>query len=297
MGDSGRNLPETIKALALDLDGTVLRPDTTLSARTIKTLKSCLVRGIRIILCTGRAAEGAERFRLALGAEGPMVYFNGAEVLDMPSGRALHVLPLGLDVVDFCVDLSRSMETHFQVFLPARLTSKWEILMTERESPESEMYYRHTGIRPVIGDIKEAIATPGMNGCIKCMFIAEQQVQDEIRKRLFARFDRNARFPGSGADSGGIYVAQTFPTFLEIMAEGVSKGEGLKIAMEKLDLCAEEVIALGDEENDLPMFSVAGFSVVPANAREKVRQTADLVVGSNAEDGPAAFLERTFLTK
>jgi hydroxymethylpyrimidine pyrophosphatase-like HAD family hydrolase len=64
--------------------------------------------------------------------------------------------------------------------------------------------------------------------------------------------------------------------------------------MEKRGLKPEELIALGDEENDLPMFSVAGFSVAPANAKEKVRQAADLVTGPNTEDGIAAFLEETF---
>jgi Cof subfamily protein (haloacid dehalogenase superfamily) len=274
-----------IKALALDLDGTVLRPGPVLSDYTIKILKSCTDRGIKLILCTGRAAEGAERFRLAIGAEGPMVYFNGAEVMDMPQGRILHTLPLGLDVVDYCTDLSRNMGAYFQVFVPPRGGSKWESLITERAGSESEMYYKHTGITPVIDDIKHVIAAPGVTGAIKCMFIAEQKVQDEIRPRLLERFSEN----------GGIYVAQTFPTFLEIMAFGVSKGEGLKIALENLGLGAEEVIAMGDEENDLPLFTAAGFSVAPANAKEKVRAAADLVVGSNAEDGPAVFLERLFL--
>jgi hydroxymethylpyrimidine pyrophosphatase-like HAD family hydrolase len=64
--------------------------------------------------------------------------------------------------------------------------------------------------------------------------------------------------------------------------------------MEKRGLKPEEIIALGDEENDLPMFSVAGFSVAPANAKDKVKSAASLVIGANTEDGVAAFLEETF---
>jgi Cof subfamily protein (haloacid dehalogenase superfamily) len=280
---NGKNIdPGRIKALALDLDGTALRPDTTLSKRTVKTLKSFMDRGKQIIICTGRAVEAAERFRLDIGTEGPMVYYNGAEVVDMPSGRVIRALPLGLDVVDFCTGLSRTMGVHFHVFFPAGTEGGKEILMAEQASAEAAMYHRHTGISAVIGNIKEAIKAPGLSGCIKCMFITEPEILEKIRSGLTERF----------GDS--IYVAKTFPTFLEVMAAGVSKGEGLKAAMNKRGIKAEEVIALGDEENDLPMFSAAGFSAAPAGAREKVRDAADFVIGSNAEDGAAAFLEQLF---
>jgi len=79
------------------------------------------------------------------------------------------------------------------------------------------------------------------------------------------------------------------------MNAGVSKGTGLKTVMECRGLKPEEVIAFGDEENDIPMFSVAGFSAAPSNARENVRQAADFVFGSNAEEGLAAFLDDLFM--
>jgi len=78
------------------------------------------------------------------------------------------------------------------------------------------------------------------------------------------------------------------------MAAGVSKGEGLKTVMACRGLKPEEVIAFGDEENDLPMFVAAGFSAAPSSAKENVRQAADFVFGSNAEEGLAIFLEELF---
>jgi Cof subfamily protein (haloacid dehalogenase superfamily) len=274
--------PHTVKALALDLDGTALRPDTTLSERTISVLKACMGRGVQVILCTGRAVAGAERFRAAIGAEGPMVYYNGAEVVDMPSGAVLSAALLDLEAADFCVDLARRRGLHFQIFFPAVPGGPGETLMIEKDRPEAEMYRRHTGIQPVLGDLKKVIAEGGMPGCIKCMFIAEPEAQEHLRPLLAERF------------GGRIYVARTFPTFLEIMTAGVSKGAGLRAAMEKRGLKAADVLALGDEENDLPMFEAAGFSAAPANAKEKVREAAGVVIGSNADDGAAAFLEELF---
>jgi Cof subfamily protein (haloacid dehalogenase superfamily) len=282
MKENSRPDVNSIKALALDLDGTILRPDTTLSERTVSVLKACMGRGLQMILCTGRAVAGAERFRAAIGAEGPMVYYNGAEVVDMPAATVLSAALLDLEIAEFCVDLARRMGVFFQVFFPAVPGGAGETLMIEENRPEAEMYRRHTGITPVLGDLKKAMEEGRAPGCLKGMFIAEPEVQERIRPLLAERF------------GGRIYAARSFPTFLEVMAAGVSKGAGLRAAMEKRGLAAGEIIALGDEENDLPMFEAAGFSLAPANAKEKVRQAAHAVIGSNAEDGPAEYLAAFF---
>lgn len=271
-----------IKALALDLDGTALMPDNTLGPRTIKVLKELIARGIHVILCTGRATESSEQYRAAIGAQGPMVFFNGAEVVDMPSGKILSANLLNLEVVNFGIDMARSMGLHYQVYLPPGVESggsAYETLLADRPASEADMYRRHTGISSVIKDLKEAIGMPGLQGCVKAMFICDPAYHDEIRKKMTDRFGQT------------IYVARTYATFMEIMNAGVSKGEGLKIAMKHRGLDAKDVIALGDEESDLSMFSVAGFSAAPANAREKVKAAAHYVFGSNAEEGLAAFLE------
>jgi len=114
------------------------------------------------------------------------------------------------------------------------------------------------------------------------MFLAEPEVLATLRPKLQERLGKSA------------YIVQSTPTFLEIMDAKVSKGQGLKFVMEHCSLKSEEVIAFGDEENDLPMFAAAGFSAAPSNAKENVKAAADLVIGSNAEDGVAAFLEEFF---
>jgi Cof subfamily protein (haloacid dehalogenase superfamily) len=273
--------PRAIKALALDLDGTALMPGNILGGRTLKALKTLMARGMEIIICTGRAIEAAEPYRAALGAEGAMVYFNGAEIADMPAGKVINATLVDLEVIDFCLDLARSMGVHYQIYLPPA-GGNYEALLIDKPAPEAEMYRRHTGIRPVVRNLKEAIAAPGLAGCLKAMYITDPALHDEIRQKLLDRFGNR------------IYVAQTFPTFLEVMDARVSKGEGLKIAMKYRGLKPEEIIALGDEENDLPLFSIAGFSAAPANAKEKVRAAAGRVFGSNAEEGLAAFLEEVF---
>jgi Cof subfamily protein (haloacid dehalogenase superfamily) len=275
--------PGNIKALALDLDGTILAPGPVLTKRTAQVLRACGDKGLHIIFATGRAPAAAEKFREPLGAGGPMVYFNGAVVADMPGARILSVTPLQKEAVEFCIDLSRKMNVYYQIYFPGTGGDPRQILMAERDSPHRKMYRNHTGILAELGDLKEVIAGPAFTGCIKSMFLAEPPVQDRIRPKLEERF------------GGSIYVARTFPTFLEVMNASVSKGRGLSLALEYRGIKPEETAAFGDEENDLPMFALAAFSAAPANAKEPVKAAADMVVGPNTEDGIAAFLEKTFL--
>jgi len=289
--------PKSIKALALDLDGTMLNPESVLSERTIRAVKACRQRGIHAIIATGRAIEATESFRKSLGAEGPMVYFNGAVVADMPGGGMFSSTLLDKEATAFCVDLSRKMEVYFQIFfppgyspggkiaagdLPAGDKGNKIVLMAEREGPDREMYYKHTGMLAELGDLKKALGVSDLKGCIKGMFMAEPEILAAVRPILVEHF------------GGSVYIVQALRTFLEVMNAKVSKGQGLKLAMERLSLKSEEVIAFGDEENDLSMFAAAGFSAAPSNAKDTIKAAADIVIGSNAEDGVAAFLEEFF---
>jgi Cof subfamily protein (haloacid dehalogenase superfamily) len=273
--------PKSIRALALDLDGTLLAPGPILSGRTIQAVKALRQRGLQIIIATGRAIDAAETFRSSLGAEGPMIYFNGAVVADMGNGGILKTTLLDIRAAEFCLDISRETGVYFQVYFPGGKEGRI-VLMAEKDSPEREMYRNHTGILAELGDIKEALQRPGLPGCVKGMFLAEPDAQAVIRPRLEDRLGKS------------VYIVQTYRTFLEIMDSGVSKGRGLEFAMECRGLKKEEVIAFGDEENDLPMLAAAGFSAAPSNAKDKVKAAVDVVIGSNAEDGVAVFLEEFF---
>ena len=284
--------PGKIKAFALDLDGTTLLPDTSMGERTVSVLKKLMSNGKQIIFATGRAVQAVAHYQAITSAEGPMVFFNGAEVVDIPCGKLLHASLVSNDVMDFCIDLSRDMGVFFQVYLPAGISvetgkfdpsQKWETLLQEKPGPEAENYQKHTGIIPVVKDLKTITSMPDLKGCIKGMFILDPSLHVEIRQKL------NDRFPNR------INIIRSFPTFIEVTNAGVTKGEGLKIAMLYRGLKPEEVFAFGDEENDLSMFEAAGFSAAPISAREVIRSQADFIYGPIAEEGLAIYLEQTFL--
>jgi Cof subfamily protein (haloacid dehalogenase superfamily) len=283
--------PSKIKALAIDLDGTTLLPGAILGERTLICLKKLLSQGMQLIIATGRAIEASECYLDAIGSEGPMVFFNGASVVDIPSGKTLSLTLVDNDIMDFCIETARSMGIYFQIYLPAGISpetgkfdteNKWGWLAIEKPGEELELYQKHTGLIPVIKDLKSITAMPEIQGCVKGMYIVDPSLHEELRRRLDERFGSR------------ISITRSFPTYLEVLNKGVSKGEGLKIAMQHRGLKPEEVIAFGDEENDLSMFTAAGFSGAPQSAREKIREAADFTFGSNAEEGLAVWLEETF---
>jgi hypothetical protein len=283
--------PQKTKALAIDLDGTTLLPDGILGIRTRDCLRELLSRGKRIIISTGRAIESTERYINEIEVRGPMVFFNGAEVADVPSYKMLYTNLISLDVADFGAAIANDLGIHYQIYLPAGFSPKTgkkdtsqirETLIINRDGPEAEYYFKHTGVTPIIMDMKTISALP-LEGCVKGMYIADPSLHDEIRRRMNERFgDR-------------INITRSYPTFLEVLNAGVSKGEGLKFIMKHIGLKPEEVIAFGDEENDTPMFPVAGFACAPQNARDKIKEAADFVYGPNTEEGLAVYLEKTFL--
>ena len=279
-----------VKALAFDLDGTLLAPGAVLSERTKKAIRACVDRGLKIIISTGRAAEAAEKFRLALDISGPMIYFNGAVVADMPRGDILNFCYLDKKTADICVDLSREYKCFCLVYLPGSEGIKKTRLVGEYDCPERDVYYKHTGLLAEIVDIKDELNRQvSLHGeassCIKLMFLVEPDVQDIIRPKL-------EKLLGNS-----VYMTRTLYNFLEVMNANVSKGKGLSFVMDHLSLKKEEVIAFGDDENDIPMFSVAGFSAAPSNAKDSVKSRAGMVIGSNADDGVAKFLEELSLGK
>jgi hydroxymethylpyrimidine pyrophosphatase-like HAD family hydrolase len=258
----------------------------------MKAVEACRARGIRIIVATGRAMESAEPYRALLGAEGPMIYFNGAVIVSMPEEKILKETLLEVETAEYCADLAREMGVYCHIYFPAGFCPEGidpalcgetrMVLIAERSDPEIEVYHKRTGMRAVMGDLNKALKSPVLEGCVKFMFLTEPEIQAVIRRRLKERFGET------------IYVASSARTFLEVMDAKASKGRGLEFAMERLSLKKEEVIAFGDEENDIPMLNAAGFSVAPSNAKDEVKVHADLVVAPNAEDGVAAFLEEFF---
>lgn len=282
--------PKKISLIVSDLDGTLLLPNSTLGKKTISIIKECCARGLKFMIATGRSVEAAEVYRSELELCGTMIYFNGAEVVDMPSKRILHSNMLPQDAAIICTHIAHEHGVHFQVYFSddthgtPNANSANEILFSENPNEFSKIYEDRTGLKFVYGDLLQKLESKDSPRCIKGLFAADEKTIDMLQKKLKERFGNT------------LNIVKSAPILLEILHPEASKGGALQAALKLHNIKKEEVIAFGDEENDISMLKTAGYAVAPSNAIVEVKALADKIIGSNSEETLALFLEKHFLS-
>ncbi|MEU5369117.1 HAD family hydrolase [Streptomyces sp. NPDC005951] len=260
--------------VATDLDGTLLRPDDTVSARSRAALGLAAGSGARHLIVTGRSVPGIRALLADLAYTGLVVCGQGTQLYDADAGRLLRSAALDQEAADTAlgkieaevgvvfaavdqdgVDGVTLIEAGYRMpnpALPAQRVRSREALW---ERPVIKVLVRH----PELGDDALAAVARGAVGDLATVTMAG---------------------PGT----------------VELAPAGVDKGTGLAAAAELLGIGAERTVAFGDMPNDLPMFAGSGLRVAMGNAHPELRAAADEVTLSNAEDGVAAVLERLFGT-
>ncbi len=265
-----------IRLCVLDVDGTLLTSGHRVSGATRAAVRRATDAGLSVLLATSRGPSALEPVLDDLAALAGKVFVasQGAVLGRYADGRLelLEHRPAPLD--DALVVAQRGAALGLSVSWYAG--ERWLVPEVDelvlRES-------RITGATPtlaVLGDQRE--------GPDKLMLVAPDGGQGRL-------LDLAGRLPSS------LHGQVSNPTYLEVTATGVDKASTVRGFCAREGYAREEVLAVGDGPNDLPVFAVAGISAAPANAREPVRAAADLVVASNDDDGVAALLDRVVASR
>lgn len=274
--------PHPYRLVALDLDGTLLTGKRTIAPSSIATIKRVRERGIEVILVTGRHHTAVYPYHWQLELNTPAICCNGTYVYDFARQRVLTSDPLDKNTSRTLVDWSEHHGIHMLLYsddviiyreINENLRSflAWSTTLPENVRPH---------VRPAEGDFHE-----------------EVEKADQIWKFLVTAENSPAM-----ADSLE-EIATTLPIDYEwswdnrvdINPYGNSKGRRLEEIARRKGLLPSEVLAIGDQMNDITMLRFAGMGVAMGNAREEVKETADYVTAGNEEDGVAAALERFVL--
>ncbi|MDR2468580.1 MAG: Cof-type HAD-IIB family hydrolase [Spirochaetaceae bacterium] len=275
--------PAQIKCIVSDLDGTLLLSNAELGERTVAAVRACTARGLQVILATGRSLMAAEPYRAQLDLKGPMIYYNGAELVHMPEGRIeeSHLFPV--EAAIYCVNLARKRHIHFHVFFIDDADFSTEILMSENPSNAAAVYTERTGLNFQYGDLIKSLNSAAPPQCAKGLFIADDSELEDVRRIINAKFGTT------------LNIVKSASTFLEVLNNRASKGAALESVLKTTGWLPKEVIAFGDEENDISMLKTAGHAVAPANAKDAVKAAAQTIIGNHDDESVAAFLETHFL--
>ncbi len=257
------------RLLALDLDGTLLTRDKRISPRTRRALDAAAARGCAIVIATGRGIAVLRRFCGDLPLQAPQITYNGAVIVDPRGDEPLRQYLVPPARVEAAVDFFLDAAVPVAFFTPDALYLDERIRDVEDWTPPP------LAAPIVVSDVRAAIGRP----CVKIVGTAEADTIARLRPHAVARFGE------------ALYVTQTAVDLLEFLHPDVSKGAALRLVAARLGVARADVVAFGDSHNDRDMLVFAGTGVAMGNAMPEVKAVADLVTGSNDEDGIGAALE------
>jgi Cof subfamily protein (haloacid dehalogenase superfamily) len=257
--------------IVLDADGTLLDPSSQLPEQNVRALMRYQERGGLVVLSTGKLFHAIEDICRVLDLKTPQICGNGY-LLIAPDGQIVECMGY-LDS-----EQKKSARHVFEsVGLDYMFYGTQHIWYEQGKVKQSDLD-KLVALGEVEPEPLPKDEIDNLGEVIKILaFCEDTGIEDEARKIA----DRNP----------AIRLFRSSFQFIEIVRPEVNKGLGLKKLLERLDIKPEEVVAIGDGENDIEMFEVAGLSVAMGQSEPHVKEAADIITASNAEAGVAKFLE------
>lgn len=259
-----------IRLIAVDLDGTLLNNQHQMTPRTERALTAALARGVGVVIATGKTRAAAEEIIARLKLTTPGVYNQGLLVVD-GDGSIPHQQLLDRDTAFEVIDLARAESIPTVIYNGLRL-------MAFGRQDYLDILRRYEPTLEVIAP--DAVDSMPIN---KLMLLDWADRLPALRARL-------NRMLGAR-----VTLVQAVAHSLEVLPPGASKGSGLKVVLDHLGIDPQNVMAIGDGENDLSMIEMAGVGVAMGNAYAGLKAAADYVTATNDEDGVALAVERYVL--
>ncbi len=259
-----------IRLCYFDVDATLVDPGRSIPAELDEVLRRCRERGIRLGLATGRKYESARPYAEAIGAQAPLILYNGARIQQPDTGEILFDRKLDLQEARAGLELVKKHGLHVNLYLD-------DVIYIEKESEVSRESAQKDGVvQKPVGDLVAFLRSQPT----KLLIIGP----GETLLALWADFDKK---PHESE------VVRSEPTYLEILPAGVSKGAALREVSRITGVPLAEIAAFGDSNNDIEMLRAAGLGVAVGNALDNVKAAADYVAAADFGLGVArGLLER-----
>jgi Cof subfamily protein (haloacid dehalogenase superfamily) len=267
------------RLLVADIDGTLLNAAREITPPVLAAVRAAQEAGVLVCLATGRIWPSARRFVEGLGADPPVILYNGGMVYDFVRDEIWRRTPLP---ERHAADVLRILRHHPTVQPHLYVDDK---VYVPRMSEATLAYQRKDSLQAeVAGDLADWLEADPGRVPMKILTIGERPALEAVAREVEA-------LP--------YYVNYVFSEidYLEILPPGVSKGAALQAATRRLGIEPEAVIAVGDNLNDLSMIEYAGLGVAVANAPEALRARADFVAPSNDDHGLQHVIERFVLAR
>jgi Cof subfamily protein (haloacid dehalogenase superfamily) len=266
------------KMVCLDIDGTLLNSRHEISDKTKQVIQNVAnQKYIPVILVSARMPKGMLSLQKELNIVQPIICYSGALIWNHGDLQLNITIPVS--DVKKVYTIVKNLSIHISLYKD----DEWYIEeMDEWAKQESEI----TSITPAISDFSNlfTIWEQESTGPNKILCMAEspdiQQLDTKMKEYL----------------SNHLNIYPSKPTYLEIMPKHTTKTSAIEFLCKEFDILKNEIIAIGDNYNDMNMIEFAGLGIAMGNAPEQVKQIANDITLSNDEDGVAEALKKYILS-
>lgn len=259
-----------IRLIAMDLDGTLLNNRSRITENTAGTLREAMRLGARVVLASGRMLETVAPFARQIGANAPLIVFNGAMVYDLQEDRVLFADAIPKSTARAICREAEKIGAFIQYY-PGR-----GLFYARRDPERCDEYEGRVRLRG------REVGVP-LSAFIE---------QDAMKLLALGPWEPAGALEEAIGQIPGVYCAYSRPTYLEIVKQGVNKGRALRMVAGQLGVAREEILAFGDAANDLDMLAYAGTGYAMANAPAEILRQVPLHAPENDLDGVAQVIAR-----
>lgn len=265
------------KLIAVDIDGTLTNSKKEVSPRTRYALLEAQAQGKKVIISSGRHPLGVYPIAHDLMLErygGYIMSFNGGKIIDCATDQTVVSRHFPLEYLPDIVGVLNESNITVITFDDKKIYANAKVndyTYIERDVLKTEMVSTPDFLQAIKFDVN------------KILLAGEPDELDRYQKILTQRYD------------GLLDIYKSAPYFLELMPFGVSKGSMLPLLLDRIGIGREELIAFGDNYNDMTMIGYAGFGVAMGNGEPEIQKIANYVCESNDDDGVAKTIEKYVL--
>lgn len=265
-------------AIFIDIDGTLRNSNGEISNRNIDAINKIINKGTLVVICSGRPRFYVSEISKISNASKYIISSNGAEIYDILDNKILSVSKIPKDAVLNIYELcdKQKIRCTLNAGDVRYLNKSWHFDSNELK----------------IGSVEEVKDILDKNN-IAQIVVSEDRlnkmfvIKDKISSILF---EYDLKISNQSRNLGYHQVNSIEAAFIDITKTNVSKGNAVIEFCKLMNIDIKNTVAIGDDDNDLSMFDVVGYSVAMKNATEKVKNEADFTTLSNNDDGVAEFL-------
>lgn len=274
------------KLICIDMDGTLLGKNHHISKENIEALRKAHEMGVVIAICTGRLFYSAMQYSSVLSICGPIIASNGTYIRQRNCEEVIYKNPLTTEEVSIIYDILEKNNMNFYYI------NTFDTAMSKHEFPTDHAYvianekFKFEKKINLIVDEDILKHVKEHKGNVLKVIVIEKEDNKKLKKvkeelRSLDMFE----VVSSGEDN------------VEIMKKGSSKGEAVRVLAEKLNIKREEIICIGDNENDISMIKYAGLGISVANGIDELKREADYITDTNINSGVAKAIHKFILSK